>query len=304
MFETVQRSSHTTALDLEELRVWQSQGTAAVVSGMLDEHRFHFDALADVPVEAWRATQISVVALRCPGLPPSLGDLPTSMRAEPWPVRAATLRQVALRLPDAALAVHHDALLDPHYGVRMFAAYQLSGVLPLPFRPDVSQMIGLVDDPLAALGFSPWPDWDLARGRRNVRLALLWALGNLGWAARGGEPWLVDAWHRVQRCLERPAGEPFDALMAQLHGDASQGITGPTCSLAELLRYAVHRHRIMERLELQDRFFWFDTAVRGVCPPDSPAGSWVYAPTPEVDLATIVVPEGWVGANPYGTGED
>jgi hypothetical protein len=313
-----------TSDDRAALLAWRDDPRAsrAVISGVLGQRRFHFDPLLPaLSVVGPEERALSLRLLWSDALPAydaddiSLSEAVVALRGGPWPAPAVALRRLATTagLPPASVwDAHREALAHPLYGVRMFAAYALSGVVPgTVYPPDVARIVSAFPEPLAATSIgeaSRPPAFDAGRGRRNVRQALLWSAGQLGFAARGGHhPWSAGAHRTLGEAVAAQArawssGDEVAALeraVGMLHGRPSLG--DPGLRLLDVLRAEVHRHRLLVRMgELaRDRFYWLGFSVLGVVDAADPAASVVYGPTPEVAVPDSLPPAA-IGHNPSG----
>lgn len=253
-----------------------------------------------------------------------------------WLSRIVLIRAMSLttELPNDLIDLAHCyALMDDNYAVRQFASMQMSGFFPGQlYRPSLELQLSHLVDPLQTIAlFGERPPvaegvaWDPMQGRRNLRFALLYSIGNLVWNAGSmAHPWMEDMPARVLAVLESqlPLSAERDQALYELavcelgstqpHEAFGVGADEPF-NLLELLRYTVHRHRVVRRqgVAKEDRFYWLPLTLDAVAPSpmspthyggedDRPIAIALYGPSPRTpEVLQAPIPPWLKGVNPY-----
>jgi hypothetical protein len=207
-----------------------------------------------------------------------------------WLSRIVMLRALSFTQDldvDLIEEAHNHALLDPNYAVRQFASMQMSGFYDNQrYVPSIARQLRGLRTPLDTCERFGYPGpledgtpWDARQGRRNVRFALLYSLSNLAWnAVAEVHPWMApmpgQLLAALEADLERFTPERDQMLyeiavreLASTHPAEAFDIgEDEPFTLLEMLRYVVHRHRVVFRRGCaeRDRFYWLSFVLDSI----------------------------------------
>ena len=299
-----------------------------VLTGSLGGETLHTDPIELLPISSFKSASCLVTASYHAALDRGEEVAPKE-RITRWLASSDSLKRlVALRwlirkpLPREFVShAHRLALLDREIAVRQLAAMQLSGDCREPgFVASVEELFAILREPGVGED-SPdgEPDFNTKQGHANSRIAVLWSLGLLRTRTDGGRPDLAEIPALIEtEILGTPLSAGADRqlytlAMRELGGAEAfaMGVDQPL-GLLELLRFIVHRHRIISRLKLSasDRYYWLTQTAEAICPssrsptqvsgPDPrPVAQAVYGPSPQEPMPRCTaLPSYMTGRNP------